>query len=68
MSRLLQEDLEAAQTKEAHDSTSCLITEVVVPGFDWDDHKYMTLGELKEMFGDSVEQFGEFSMYIKPEL
>jgi uncharacterized protein len=51
MSRLLSEDRDRAKTQDEKDRTNCLITEVVVPGFHWQDHKYLTLNELKEIFG-----------------
>ncbi|KAI0302357.1 RmlC-like cupin domain-containing protein [Multifurca ochricompacta] len=46
MSRLLDVDLKGPHLER----TGCLITEVVVPGFNWEDHKYLTLGELEELF------------------
>ncbi len=50
-SRLLPEDLEHAKEDPISlDSTGCLITEVVVPGFDWEDHKYLTNKGMKDLF------------------
>ncbi|KLO08686.1 hypothetical protein SCHPADRAFT_944236 [Schizopora paradoxa] len=50
-SNLLPEDLELAkQSPELSDKTGCLITEVVVPGFDWEDHKYLTKNGLEKLF------------------
>jgi predicted cupin superfamily sugar epimerase len=37
----------------------CLITEVVVPGFDWRDHRWMTAADLNELFGEDEEKYGE---------
>ena len=38
MSKLLDDDLTAASTEGAKDHCGCLITEVVFPGFAWEDH------------------------------
>ncbi|KAJ6488509.1 RmlC-like cupin domain-containing protein [Mycena vitilis] len=38
MSRLLPEDITQAKTEEEKRNLGCLITEVVVPGFHWEDH------------------------------
>jgi uncharacterized protein len=50
MSRLPPEDMEAAKTQDEKDHTGCLITEVVTPGFHWEDHEFLTLQNLQEMF------------------
>jgi predicted cupin superfamily sugar epimerase len=63
MSRLLDVDLKGPDLER----TGCLITEVVVPGFHWEDHKYLTRAELEEMFGTSREGMFEFSVHIKGE-
>ena len=34
------------------DRVGCLITEVVTPGFDWRDHKFLTRQDLEELFKD----------------
>lgn len=66
MSQLLPEDLEAAKTEEQKNKTNCLITEVVTPGFHWEDHKYLTKDTLRELFGGTeggaarIEEFSEF--------
>ena len=52
MSRIPPEDLKAATTQDEKDRTGCLITEIVTPGFHWEDHKFLTLEELKELFKD----------------
>jgi predicted cupin superfamily sugar epimerase len=52
MSRIPPEDLKAPTTQDEKDRTGCLITEVVTPGFHWEDHKFLTLEELKELFKD----------------
>ncbi|PPQ99967.1 hypothetical protein CVT24_009546 [Panaeolus cyanescens] len=53
--------------EEEKDKTNCLITEVVVPGFDWKDHKYMKMVDLKQLFEDQPNGkalIGEFSAFI----
>jgi len=49
MSKLLAEDLEHATTEEDKKNLGCLITEVVVPGFHWEDHKFLTQAELLDL-------------------
>ena len=67
-SSLLPEDLEHAKGgPESSDKTGCLITEVVVPGFDWEDHKYLTKNGLEKLFsgvegGDKYVQ--DFTKYV----
>ncbi|KAF8657590.1 hypothetical protein AX16_002171 [Volvariella volvacea WC 439] len=71
MSRLLDEDLKKAENDpDVRDRTHCLITEVVVPGFHWEDHQYLTAEGLKELFsgvegGEALVE--EYSKYLKPE-
>ncbi|KZT24463.1 hypothetical protein NEOLEDRAFT_1067085 [Neolentinus lepideus HHB14362 ss-1] len=64
MSRLLPED-RAADEK---DLVGCLITEIVVPGFAWEDHQYLTLDGLRKLF-ESVdhgdEKIKELSVFIR---
>lgn len=33
------------------DRTGCLITEVVFPGFHWEDHRYLGQDELEGLWG-----------------
>jgi predicted cupin superfamily sugar epimerase len=33
------------------DRTGCLITEVVFPGFHWEDHKFMSRDDLERLWG-----------------
>ncbi|SJL06381.1 uncharacterized protein ARMOST_09717 [Armillaria ostoyae] len=57
MSRLLPEDVEDEEKAKA----GCLITEVVVPGFHWEDHKFLTMDSLMDLFkGVDVDE--ELSM------
>ena len=53
-SRLLPEDVSVAKldpVKQQH--TGCLITEVVFPGFHWEDHQFLTESKLKSLFEGS---------------
>lgn len=65
-STLLAEDLAKATTDEEKERTNCLITEVVVPGFHWNDHVYMDKKVLIKLYegaedGDKyVEEFSKF--------
>ncbi|KAJ3501260.1 hypothetical protein NMY22_g18987 [Coprinellus aureogranulatus] len=71
MSELPQEDLDAAESapeserQEARDKVNCLITEVVVPGFDWDDHKYLTREGLERLFEGDKEKIRLFERDLK---
>ncbi|KZP07583.1 hypothetical protein FIBSPDRAFT_875361 [Athelia psychrophila] len=40
----------ACSTQEEKEKTGCLITEVVVPGFHWEDHVYLTEAQAKELW------------------
>ena len=42
-----------------------MITEVVVPGFDWDDHKYLTREGLERLFGGDEEKIKGFERDLK---
>ena len=54
MSRLLAEDRAAASSKEdGKERYGCLITEVVFPGFVWEDHAFLTPAGFYELFEDS---------------
>lgn len=68
MSKLLDEDLSGAVTKEEKERVNCLITEVVVPGFAWEDHQFLTKGGLRKLF-DGVDggekMIEELGKYIK---
>jgi hypothetical protein len=68
MSKIPPEDLEAAKTQDEKDHTCCLITEVVTPGFHWEDHKFLTLEGLQELFGDGEdreEKVKEIAPFLK---
>lgn len=63
MSRLLDVDLKGPDLER----TGCLITEVVIPGFHWEDHKYLTRAELEEMFAANREGMSQFLVHVKGE-
>ncbi|KAI0746647.1 RmlC-like cupin domain-containing protein [Daedaleopsis nitida] len=66
MSRMLEEDLAGASDEAAKDHCGCLITEIVFPGFAWEDHAYLTLEELAKLWGDkNAPEVKEFSRYVK---
>ncbi|KIM76855.1 hypothetical protein PILCRDRAFT_12409 [Piloderma croceum F 1598] len=70
MSRIPPEDLEAATTQDAKDRTGCLITEVVTPGFHWEDHKFLTFKELQDLFKgtqDGEEKVKSVAPFVKKE-
>ncbi|KAI0039501.1 hypothetical protein FA95DRAFT_1504106 [Auriscalpium vulgare] len=65
MSRLLPEDV---ADPDATQRAGCLITEVVVPGFHWEDHKYLTQAGLDELFAGvegGEERVEELRKYVK---
>ncbi|ESK89512.1 duf985 domain protein [Moniliophthora roreri MCA 2997] len=41
-----------------------LISEVVVPGFVWEDHKYLTMKGLQELFADDEESVSQFAPHV----
>lgn len=49
MSRLLPADLARAADDPAH--VGCLITEVVFPGFAWEDHDFLARKDVEALFG-----------------
>jgi predicted cupin superfamily sugar epimerase len=65
MSKIPPEDLEAAKTQDEKDRIGCLITEVVTPGFHWEDHKFLTLEGLQELF-KGVEDWEEEVKDVAP--
>ncbi|KDQ09150.1 hypothetical protein BOTBODRAFT_117701 [Botryobasidium botryosum FD-172 SS1] len=65
MSRLLPKDLALGTTPDRKDEVGCLITEVVVPGFHWEDHQFMTRKKLKALF-EGVEGGEEWIRQLLP--
>ncbi|KZT65255.1 hypothetical protein DAEQUDRAFT_697502 [Daedalea quercina L-15889] len=64
MSRLLPDDLASASDSTQRNHIGCLITEVVFPGFAWEDHGFLTHAELDKLYGDS-EESKEWIPYVK---
>lgn len=64
MSRLLADDLAAAEDPTRRDRVGCLITEVVFPGFAWEDHAFLSRAELEKVLGGSAAA-GEWLVYVK---
>ncbi|GAA5977580.1 hypothetical protein JCM5350_002280 [Sporobolomyces pararoseus] len=64
-SELPQEDLVAGEEEK----TGCLISEVVVPGFDWHDHAFLTEKGLLDLFaGDKEDEwYKKLLSYCKPD-
>lgn len=48
------------------DRTGCLITEVVFPGFVWQDHNYLSHAELKGLWGGE-SGWEEWAPFLKKE-
>ena len=67
MSRLLPVDMALGTDVQRADNVGCLITEVVVPGFHWEDHAFLTRGGLNDLFKD-VEGGAELIERFKPHL
>ncbi|KAF8592071.1 hypothetical protein K439DRAFT_1325203 [Ramaria rubella] len=65
-SAIPEEDIVSARTLEEKERTGCLITEVVVPGFHWEDHAFLKKQELEELFKgvegceEKVNDYGRF--------
>ncbi|GAA5843989.1 hypothetical protein JCM9279_003693 [Rhodotorula babjevae] len=62
-SRIPDEDLAAGES----DRVGCLISEVVVPGFSFDDHAFLTRSGLVELFGgdSSSPEVKEFLPFVQ---
>ena len=69
MSRLLDEDLAgAASSGDAKDRCGCLITEVVFPGFAWEDHCFLSRVEFDALWpAKDVPEARELEKYVKRE-
>ncbi|CCM01057.1 uncharacterized protein FIBRA_03105 [Fibroporia radiculosa] len=69
MSRLLADDISASnatgsQSASTRDSVGCLITEVVFPGFAWEDHCFLTEAGLTALW-DGAQGWEEWVVYVK---
>lgn len=70
MSRIPEDDVAFARKNGVEESVGCLITEVVSPGFVWEDHEWMTMKDLEELFEGvegGREKMKEFVKHIRPE-
>ncbi|KAG8901499.1 hypothetical protein FRB99_005275 [Tulasnella sp. 403] len=70
MSRIPEADLAFATSGDG-EKVGCLISEVVAPGFVWDDHEWMTMDVLRDLFKnapDAEAQIKRYSVYINPEV
>ncbi|OJT10828.1 hypothetical protein TRAPUB_12640 [Trametes pubescens] len=66
MSRLLQEDLDAASSNASQERCGCLITEVVFPGFAWEDHGFLTRSTFDALWGGAVPPEAQYLIdYVK---
>ncbi|KAJ3484784.1 hypothetical protein NLI96_g5407 [Meripilus lineatus] len=64
-SRLLPEDISAAEADPSkQDHTGCLISEVVFPGFHWEDHAFLTVSGLKALW-NGEPGWEEWAQYVK---
>jgi len=66
-SRILPEDIELAKSEQDKDRIGCLITEVVVTGFHWEDHKFMKKQDLEELFKGAPgaeERIAEYEKFL----
>lgn len=65
-SRLLPEDMTAAKADPSkRPYTGCLITEVVFPGFYWEDHQFLSMSKLEELFGENDVEKKKWEQYVR---
>lgn len=62
MSRLLPEDVSSADADP--ERVGCLITEVVFPGFAWEDHGFLTREDLAKLYSGAPGG-EEWAAYVK---
>lgn len=69
VSEIPEEDRSAAKEgKVDGERIGALISEVVTPGFHWNDHTYLNQAKLRELFADSLrseELYKRFKKYVK---
>lgn len=66
-SELPEEDLRAAsEDEEKKERTGCLISEVVVPGFHWEDHAFLDEKGLKELAKGDESLVEVLKKYVRP--
>ncbi|KAE8259798.1 hypothetical protein A4X13_0g770 [Tilletia indica] len=65
MSEILEEDIpKDSEGDEALERVGCLISEVVIPAFDWADHQYMRESDLRRLFGDDEASIARFLPHV----
>lgn len=66
-SEIPEEDLhEAGEDEEKKERTGCLISEVVVPGFHWEDHAFLDEEGLRELAKGDEGLVDELRKYVRP--
>ncbi|KAI8800987.1 RmlC-like cupin domain-containing protein [Cladochytrium replicatum] len=68
VSEVPDEDIAAVESGMVDaERVGALITEVVTPGFHWDDHTYLTVAKLRELFAGHREQefVDKYRKYVK---
>ncbi|PWN89078.1 hypothetical protein FA10DRAFT_267683 [Acaromyces ingoldii] len=67
VSEIPKEDLEAVEKGQVDpERVGCLISEVVAPGFDWNDHTWLDQKSLAGVFGDDKASIARFTPYVHP--
>lgn len=67
VSEIPKEDRDAAREGRADGKkVGALISEVVMPAFDWEDHTFMTEEQLVQLFCDYPEERKEYQQYLHP--
>jgi predicted cupin superfamily sugar epimerase len=68
-SHILPEDVALGKTEEEKDRIGCLISEVVVPGFHWEDHAFMDRRHLEDLSrgveGGGEDFIAKFEKHVK---
>ncbi|KAK0529462.1 hypothetical protein OC834_003681 [Tilletia horrida] len=73
MSQVPERDVRhAAEAEEGQrERVGCLISEVVIPGFDWKDHRYMQTSDLRRLFPGQDDEdkaaLTRFSPHVEPD-
>lgn len=67
VSEIPSQDREWASQHDARPAfVGGLISEVVTPGFDWQDHEYITMAKLEALFEGDKQSIARFSKYVLP--
>lgn len=66
-SEIPAEDLSSAEEggDDVRERTGCLISEVVVPGFDFQDHAFLDRAGLEELVGGDEKLRQELNKYVR---